>query len=355
MSNISTSFGKFKTEYFKKDKNYLKAHVFKNPIFQRGRNDNGILDEAFFGNNLSYDDFTKLSRLKLDDFFIRNRPKSLHETNLEYGINLSLVSYMRLHESLQFYKDKKRDDNPGPSVSLEFFLKTFTKGSKPFRHVLKFGEFSKLNIANLNTVKTFFSITGLQASVAEQLRKSWGFWNKGYLGNKCREFLFKFHNNILGTNERVSKFIAGHNPECTLCETGNEPRPRPSETFCHIFFECPYSSRYRNAIENKFFPELNGADPSVKKLFWFTSALPSNRELKYNEFISAVVAVSNYYIWTAKLQKNLLSVNIVLIDLEWKICKMLGVSKKLLASKQNSDAFVCRYDFFRAGGRGDPP
>jgi hypothetical protein len=191
--------------------------------------------------------------------------------------------------------------------------------------------------------------------VAEQLRKSWCFWNKGYLGNKCREFLFKFHNNILGTNERVSKFIAGHNPECTLCETGNEPRPRPSETFCHIFFECPYSSRYRNAIENKFFPELNGADPSVKKLFWFTSALPSNRELKYNEFISAVVAVSNYYIWTAKLQKNLLSVNIVLIDLEWKICKMLGVSKKLLASKQNSDAFICRYDFFREGGRGDPP
>jgi hypothetical protein len=56
--------------------------------------------------------------------------------------------------------------------------------------------------------------------------------------------------------------------------------------------------------------------------------LPTNRGAEYNEFISAVVATTNYFIWSAKLQKNSLPVDIVLIDLEWKIRKMLGVSKK---------------------------
>jgi hypothetical protein len=84
------------------------------------------------------------------------------------------------------------------------------------------------------------------------------------------------------------------------------------------------------------------------------SAIPSIRGVEYNEFISAVVSTTNFFIWTAKLQKNILPINVLLIDLEWKIRKMLSISKKLDASKQNSNAYICRYDFFREGGRGVP-
>ena len=108
LSNIGKSFGKFKTEYFKKDKNYLKAFIFKNPMFQRSRNDDGILDEVFFGRDTGYDELKKIAKLKFEDLFVRGGPKSLFETNREFGINLSLVTYMRLHEALEFYKNKKK-------------------------------------------------------------------------------------------------------------------------------------------------------------------------------------------------------------------------------------------------------
>jgi hypothetical protein len=314
-----------------------------------------LLDETFFGRDTGYDDLVKIAKLKFEDFFIREGPKSLFETNREFDINLSLVTYMRLHEALEFYKNKKaNNDSPGPAVGIEFFMKTFTRGSKPFRRILCHNELSKQKIEKVHTVKSFFEITGVVAPDATQLRKCWGFWNKTYLGNKCREFLFKFYNNILGTNDRVSKFVQGHNPECTLCEISNEPLPRQTESFNHIFVTCAYSEKIREAVVNKFFPEVVGVDPTVKKNFWFLAAIPTNRGTEYNEFISAVVSTTNYFIWTAKLQKNLVPVNVVLIDLEWKIRKMLSISKKLEASKQNSNAYICRYDFFREGGRGVP-
>jgi hypothetical protein len=152
----------------------------------------------------------------------------------------------------------------------------------------------------------------------------------------------------------VSKFVHGHNPECTLCEISNEPLPRQAESFNHIFASCIYSERIREAVVKKYFPEIVDADIVVKKNFWFMAAIPSIRGVEYNEFISAVVSTTNYFIWTAKLQKNLMPINVVLIDLEWKIRKMLSISKKLEASKQNSNSYVCRYDFFREGGRGVP-
>jgi hypothetical protein len=353
--NIGKSFGKFKNEYYKKDSNYRKAFIFKNPMFQRSRDDNGMLDEIFFGRDTGYDDLVKIAKLKFEDLFTRGGPKSLFETNREFDINLSLVTYMRLHEALELYKNKKAgNDNPGPAVGIEFFMKTFTRGSKPFRRILCHSEFIKQKIENVHTVRSFFEITGIAAPDPVQLRKCWGFCNKTYLGNKCREFLFKFYKNILGTNDRVSKFVHGHNPECTLCEISNEPLPRQAESFNHIFASCIYSERIREAVVKKYFPEIVDADIVVKKNFWFMAAIPSIRGVEYNEFISAVVSTTNYFIWTAKLQKNLMPINVVLIDLEWKIRKMLSISKKLEASKQNSNSYVCRYDFFREGGRGVP-
>jgi hypothetical protein len=71
---------------------------------------------------------------KYEDFFVRNGTKTLHSVNLEYDLNLSLVTYMRLHEALAFYS-RQYDNNEGPSQSLQFFIKTFDKGSKPFRRI----------------------------------------------------------------------------------------------------------------------------------------------------------------------------------------------------------------------------
>jgi hypothetical protein len=77
--------------------------------------------------------------------------------NAEYGLDINLVTYMRLHEALQFAVDSRRNDEALPSQSLDFFLKSFEKGSKPFRRILCYKENSKLKIRNLNTMKTFLN------------------------------------------------------------------------------------------------------------------------------------------------------------------------------------------------------
>jgi hypothetical protein len=116
---------------------------------------------------------------------------------------------MRLNEAIQFDVDGRRNNEPLPTQSLEFFLKSFEKGSRPFRRILRYKEDSKLKINKLNTVKTFFEIVGIQISDDDILRFCWGEWQKNYYGNRCKEFLYKFRNNILGTNQRVNKFVPG--------------------------------------------------------------------------------------------------------------------------------------------------
>jgi hypothetical protein len=75
LHNICSSFGKFALEFYKKDRNYKKALVFKNGMFKRGRNDNGIMDENFFGNNRSFAEFQQIAKLKFDDFFCKGKAK----------------------------------------------------------------------------------------------------------------------------------------------------------------------------------------------------------------------------------------------------------------------------------------
>jgi hypothetical protein len=71
-------------------------------MFKRGRNDNGIMDEKFFGNNRSFAELQLIAKLKFDDFFVRGRPKSLNQINLDSGVEFDLNCYMRIHEALQF-------------------------------------------------------------------------------------------------------------------------------------------------------------------------------------------------------------------------------------------------------------
>jgi hypothetical protein len=95
-----------------------------------------------------------------------------------------------------------------------------------------------LKIENFNTVVTFCEITGTGGIEPNLLKNIWSFWNFSGQQNTIWEFTFKFYNNQLGINTRVSHFVAGHNRGCNLCTLKNV-NPTPDETFKHIFFDCP--------------------------------------------------------------------------------------------------------------------
>jgi hypothetical protein len=266
-SNICSSFEKFAAAFTRKENNYKKAYIFKNPLIRRGANENGLLCENFFGRNNSFETFSKIAKLKYEDF-LRNGAKTLHSVNIEYDLNLSLVTYMRLHEALEFYS-RQYVNNEGPSQSLQFFIKTFDRGSKPFRRILQHAENSRETVAGINTVQTFFSLTNFDTPEEKFLKFLWSDWNNGFLSNRCREFLFKFRNNTLGLNSRVCKFVNTVRAECTFCEVNKEPLPINSESFVHLFFNCHVADRYRIKIESTIFPEVANNNDVVRRNFWF--------------------------------------------------------------------------------------
>jgi hypothetical protein len=75
------------------------------------------------------------------------------------GVNFNLVTYMRIHESLQFYKNSR--GNVDPALSLKFFIKSFSRGSGPYRRILEYPTNNKEKLENNNTVRTFFSFLGV--------------------------------------------------------------------------------------------------------------------------------------------------------------------------------------------------
>ena len=90
----------------------------------------------------------------------------------------------------------------------------------------------------------------------------YGAWNKLFLPSEIKVFLFKFYNNILGTNLRVSKFNRETKPECTFCAI-NRPFPVPREDFSHIFFNCPSM----NKIVVDFFEEYMTINVTTCSIF----------------------------------------------------------------------------------------
>jgi hypothetical protein len=115
---------------------------------------------------------------------------------------------MRIHESLEFSVRKIRDEmanaDPVPPQSLDFFIKSFVKGSKPFRRILQHGELKKLQINRLNTVMTFVEITGNNIPADTVLRSCWGEWSKNFYSNRCREFFYSSLGIIFWASTRES-------------------------------------------------------------------------------------------------------------------------------------------------------
>jgi hypothetical protein len=271
-------------------------------------------------------------------------PKSLEGINNEYDLNLSLVVYMRLQESLQFYTRNKQNIAQ-PSVSLEHFLKTFDKGSKSFRRVLQHGVVNKLKISSLNTVESFFRITDARKPDDTILRLIWGEWNSTLYSNRCRDFLFKVRNNILGLNARVCNFVPNIEAECTLCHCNKEPRPVNSETCLHLFLLCPVTEKYRTETERQFFPEIRNGTQEDKKDFWLLGKMPG--QSGFNNFIRCMVNLANFSIWEAKLRKEIIPVSTFIADLKYGTYKVL-CNRYIRDSKHKDNFFVCRLPF-------DPP
>jgi len=125
-----------------------------------------------------------------------------------------------------------------------------------------------------------------------------------FLSTKTKDFLFKFYNNLLGTNQRVHKFNKTVCPSCTFCSLECN-LPSPLETFTHIFYDCPSVQKVFKAFFDKFF--TIGA-PTREEYF---SGEFTDNESK-NWAFQLCMDIFRYNIWLFKLEKKKLVLPLIL-------------------------------------------
>jgi zinc-binding in reverse transcriptase len=110
----------------------------------------------------------------------------------------------------------------------------------------------KSNANKKTTTKTFFRLIGVAPPTEEEIEKKNILWSLSFIPNKIREFIYKFKNNILGLNTRISHFNLNVSRACSFCILRNVLALVPDEKFQHLFFSCPSTSNIQSEIKNKF-------------------------------------------------------------------------------------------------------
>ena len=337
---LVNSYDKFSKGFYSCNSNSDKAYIFYNSIFKREMNSGLILDRNFFA-NMGPAALLQIAKLQYSDFFNNGNFKSLDTLELDLGINFGLNTYMRIRTALHFFSTRQNAARCTESISLFNFLRRFKKGSRPFWKILASPRVLKTPIERLPTVLSFFRITNTLAPTPPQLTQIVGNWNMHFYPNKVRDFLYKFYNNCLGTNNRVAHFGNNVNPGCTFCFINNI-NPLPAENFLHIFLECPTVLNYHNKFKSEFFNNIV-LSPIEEKNFWLLGEhLNWSQEKKINLFLFSAIFCFNFAIWECKLQKKIKSFTSLKMDYILMLKKVVSISPFIRSEKDKLNVALCR-------------
>jgi hypothetical protein len=181
------------------------------------------------------------------------------------------------------------------SQSIASFLGRFRKGSKPFRNIISKAN-AKQNMSQLPQVKTFLRLIDCDPPSDVRIKSLFCSWNKTVFSSRINLFKFKYYNNILGTNNRVSHFNREINAGCTFCNISG-PRPIPVESFSHIFYDCPVVNGLILELEKKYL-----VGNTMTKENYFISNFAENE--KDNIACNILLDGFKYLIWQKNLKKS---------------------------------------------------
>jgi hypothetical protein len=236
LSNIVTSFAKFKKAYYGVGSNFLLDSIFKNVQYGTGRGRHLKFDEAFFGPDISALHINVLQNIKWRDCVLNGSFVSFQEFEFKTGIPLNAEKYKKL-KNCYLLLDKNHT-NVGEPVLLDIFFRKIVRGSRWYRKILDEYSITKHSFEKMTQVKSYNKSTDTNFVNEDICRFNFSLWNIYSLPNRFKVFLFKYHNNLLGTGSRVSHFNPLADVACVFC-TKNHIFPAPLESFSHVFFDCP--------------------------------------------------------------------------------------------------------------------
>jgi hypothetical protein len=286
--------------------------------------------------------------IKVIDIWHNGRLKSLDEINEHLQVQISLVTYMRIAETVRFW-DKKNmvpvDNVTG--TTLVDFLSKFKKGSKQFRNVLKYYKLSmseKIGRKSFNSLMNALTmpvereapvpVPGApvpapvpllqQVETATFKNKILECWNLKFLSNRHRDFLYKYVSNRLSLNNRLAHFNDRVNAGYTFCLLEGR-LPVPVETACHLFFDCPSTNSLLLRADSEFWPEFNLSLENRKSLWLGLMACFLSINGSCNIFIQITVCTVQFFVWECKIKKQKPS---------WAACSDFTVELLKYVSKQ---------------------
>jgi hypothetical protein len=248
---------------------------------------------------------------------------------------------------------KQKTDNDGTKKSIFQEVGRLKKPGLKIRELLIKKRKKPFDLGKQTQSTTFSNITGSVIPSNDWYGSVISLWAKNSLSNRLRTFSFKFYNNLLGLNTRVSHFDNTVSRQCTLCKINQQanfnltvpvaaavPGPLPDETFKHVFYDCPITKNLHIKFLKLFFTNLAFATETDRLNFFFQGRI--NDGNKYNLFIHAAISIFQYCIWEMKLKKRILSFESVKIDFMETINVFFYSNKDARTSSQKYNFPLCR-------------
>jgi exonuclease III len=334
LANLCGSFNKFYNAFLRINNNWKKSSVLYNPLL-RNANGKSVVNDQFLRHNLPPLSRDNVSQLTVGMLWSNGRLNSLDEINEHLPVQLSLVSYMRLAHSSQYWDKRAIRPNTSvhPGIKVSQFLGGFKKGSRPIRNVLDSTINKKSEKYGSKLTKSFVQCCELEnLDLGDSGKYILEWWSHHFIGNRMRDFLFKYVSNTLNINSRLAHFVANRDQSCTFCSM-NGQRPIARESFEHLFFSCPVVDNLHVQAERQFWPEIAYNSNQDRKILWLCGLLNPATEV-FNLFLQVLVGTINFYIWECKIKKSCTSWDGCKTFCYEKIETMLAVSSKLRSSRE---------------------
>jgi hypothetical protein len=307
-------------------------------LFTRGRGDNSLLDYTY----LELDEWavSKIAHMTAIDFFNVNGLKSRIEILIDSGTMVPLPAYAKIASRLNHFVRKMRPNrrsNGSSRTILDEFLPLKNPGKKMRASFTKKRRENN-DISKAKFVTKFRDLTQTSLQNNESLGTRVSLWNLPGLSNRVRTFTFKFFNNILGLNTRISHFVPGQTRDCTFCI--GTIGPISEETFIHIFYECPTTTSWHEKFLQKYFTDPGNLNRNQKLDLFFMGLLPGNA--KDNIFVCMAIYLFQYCLWEEKLSKKKGSFNTLDLKFRELLTTLLHCNRKVRLAAENINIPLCR-------------
>jgi hypothetical protein len=317
--DFALAYEKFLCAYTKHKENFWQSPVFENAALFLRLRDRITLSENFFTPVFWSENKGRILTLTVQDFFVNKETfKTWDQFKNTTGLDLNREDFNNLKHIASNAKLKysKKEANDKKTVDIGTYLARKVKGCKRYRKKILGPEPDSVPH---NLVK--FSSNTETIIDLESARKINSIWNRTYLSNSTRTFLFKLHNNTAGYNQAVAHFIRGHSPNCTFCDlTGNQDVE--DETVLHLFYSCITAENFIEGI----FSWILGERANISRQEFFVNF--NRHDHKKNEALFLISMLTKKFMWDCKQRFTIPNLEQAKVFIREEIKIMCYCSKK---------------------------